>query len=375
MPKLNKLIIAAAGSGKTTYLVEEALKKKDSTILITTYTQANEEEIRRKFFKLNKSVPSNVSIQTWFSFLLQHGARPFHGCIYDEEIKGLVLSNGQSAKGIAETNTKRHYFSENNKIYSDKLSKFIVNCNSRTSGAVIDRLSRIYTDIFIDEVQDLAGYDLELLKLLSQSPASVLLVGDPRQGTYSTNNSSKNKKYSKSKIVNFFDDQEMLRIQTDDSSLTVNYRSCPEICGFSNKLYPTFRSTTSGSDVQTSHDGVFFIKKKDIDKYLLKYNPVQLRWDSKTTVAAGYSVLNFGLAKGLEFERVLIYPTPQFTAWLKDNNAELAPTSRSKFYVAITRAHHSVGIVCSDDDDLAIDGIENWLVTELVESVSETSVK
>ena len=36
----NKLIIAAAGSGKTTQLVEEALKIKAKKVLITTYTQA-----------------------------------------------------------------------------------------------------------------------------------------------------------------------------------------------------------------------------------------------------------------------------------------------------------------------------------------------
>jgi len=47
----NKLIIAAAGSGKTTYLVKQVLKVKEANVLITTYTEANEEEIRKKFFK------------------------------------------------------------------------------------------------------------------------------------------------------------------------------------------------------------------------------------------------------------------------------------------------------------------------------------
>ena len=44
----NKLIVAAAGAGKTTFLVNEALKIKDERVLITTYTQANEAEIRKK---------------------------------------------------------------------------------------------------------------------------------------------------------------------------------------------------------------------------------------------------------------------------------------------------------------------------------------
>lgn len=133
----NKLIIAAAGSGKTTFLVNEALKKKEGKILITTYTQANEEEIRRKFIKINKCIPGNITIQTWFSFLLQHGARPYQGCKYNKDISGLVLINGQSAKGIAESDTQKHYFTKDQKIFSDKLSKFVVKCNEQSNGAVI----------------------------------------------------------------------------------------------------------------------------------------------------------------------------------------------------------------------------------------------
>jgi DNA helicase-2/ATP-dependent DNA helicase PcrA len=43
----DKLIIAAAGAGKTTFLVTEALKMTER-VLITTYTQANEAEIKKK---------------------------------------------------------------------------------------------------------------------------------------------------------------------------------------------------------------------------------------------------------------------------------------------------------------------------------------
>lgn len=358
----NKLIIAAAGSGKTTFLVNESLKRKDGEILITTYTQANEEEIRRKFIKINKCIPKNVTIQTWFSFLLQHGARPFQGCKFNDDINGLVLINGISTKGVAEIDTQNHYFTKNKKIYSDKLSKFVVKCNEQSNGSVIDRLSRIYTDIFIDEVQDLAGYDLDFLKLLFNCKSNVLLVGDPRQGTYSTNNALKNKKFKKAKIVNFFED-DSITIEKDDSTLTTNYRSCSPICELSNKLYPDLKKTTSGNTKNTGHDGVFFINKQDIEKYLLEYKSVQLRWDSRTAVSEASCVLTFGLSKGLEFERVLIYPTPQFVAWIKNNDSELAPTSRSKLYVAITRASCSIGIVC--DEDLKIDGIEKFVNTKV----------
>ncbi|MBU3050286.1 hypothetical protein KNV96_19280, partial [Chryseobacterium indologenes] len=97
MRSKNKLLISVAGSGKTTYLVRQALTVSDS-VLITTYTEANEREIRKKFYQINGCIPSNVTIQTWFSFLLQHGAKPYQGSLFDGKINGLLLVN--SASGI-----------------------------------------------------------------------------------------------------------------------------------------------------------------------------------------------------------------------------------------------------------------------------------
>ena len=73
----NRLVIAAAGSGKTTYLVQEALKIKEQRVLITTYTESNEAEIRQKFFDVAGRIPANVVITTWFRLLITHGVMPF----------------------------------------------------------------------------------------------------------------------------------------------------------------------------------------------------------------------------------------------------------------------------------------------------------
>jgi DNA helicase II / ATP-dependent DNA helicase PcrA len=337
--------------------------------LITTYTQANEAEIKKKIIEVNRCIPSNVIVQTWFSFLLQHGARPFQGGLFDKEIVGLILVNGQS--GLKYYNKKipiyfsekkefeRYYFSEENKIYSDKISKFVLRCNTFSDGAVIKRLSNIYCHIFIDEVQDLAGYDLELLKLLFNANTNTLLVGDPRQGTYSTNSSAKHKQFKKTAIINFFED-DSLKIEKDTTTLTTNYRCNEAICDLSNKLFPDYSPTTSGNAVNTGHDGVFLIKQNDVNKYLRTYSPVQLRENVKTEVDEAFRVMNFGESKGLSFDRVLIYPTNPILKWLSDNNSKLAPTSRSKFYVALTRARHSVGIIYDYPENINLKGIQKW---------------
>lgn len=48
---MNKIIIAAAGSGKTTHIVDQAIRNEDKRILITTFTDANTEEIKKSFIK------------------------------------------------------------------------------------------------------------------------------------------------------------------------------------------------------------------------------------------------------------------------------------------------------------------------------------
>lgn len=353
----NKLIIAAAGSGKTTYLVDEALRLKNKKILITTFTEANEAEIRKKFVEKNKHIPENVTIQTWFSFLLEHGAKPFQGVLYKKEIKGMLLVNGQSGMKYKtkagspvyykeDDEFEGHYFTPNGRIYSDKLAKFVVRCDTKSNGYVLERLSKIYSDVFIDEVQDLAGYDLELLKLLFSSSINTLLVGDPRQGTYSTNNSRKNGKFKKSEIVHFFEDN-TIQIETDNTSLMTNHRCVESICSFSNKLFPDLPKTTSGNIDIVSDIGIFCIKDSDVDRYLAKHKAhvVQLRWDKRVKVNEEYLVKNFGDSKGLTFLRVLLYPTAVFIRWIQDNNIDLPPTSRSKYYVAMTRAKYSICIV------------------------------
>lgn len=365
----NRLIVAAAGSGKTTFLVQEALKIKKGKVLLTTFTQANEAEIIKKIIKINKCIPENITVQTWFSFLLQHGVRPYQGALFEKHIKGMLLVSGQSGvkhynNGVPvlfseEKEFDRHYFTDDLKIYSDKLSKFVFRCNEKTNGDVIDRISRIYSHVFIDEVQDLSGYDLELLKLLFKCTIVILLVGDPRQGTYSTSNSSKYKKYSKSGIVHFFEDKS-IDIETDTDSLTINYRCVPEICNLSNSLFVELAETTSGNNERSGHDGVYLVKTEDVKDYLVKFKPMQLRYDTKTMTCERFNAMNCGESKGLCFDRVLIYPTKPFVKWLINNKSELAATTRSKFYVAITRARFSVGIVYDYDNETHIAGLVKY---------------
>jgi DNA helicase-2/ATP-dependent DNA helicase PcrA len=375
----NRLIISSAGSGKTTYLVNESLKIKDSKVLITTYTEANEEEIRKKIIEINGFIPYNIIIQTWFSFLLEHGVKPFQSHLFNDKVEGLILVNTQSALKFigkfpvyyGEEDIKRHYFSPSNLIYSDKLSKFVFKCNARGNGDVIDRLSKIYKYIFIDEVQDLAGYDLDLIKLFFKSPIHVLLVGDPRQVTYLTHNEKRLSKYTHGLIKEFIlKECKKEHCVIDEAILNCSHRNNQLICDFSSQLYPELEASKSGHNITTDHDGLFLLKTKDIQKYLQKFNPIQLRYSVSTQTELGYKVKNYGESKGLTFDRVLIYPTKPIIQYLKDGitttekkkgeNQKIKASFIPKFYVAITRAKYSVAIVLDYTEENYIEGINKF---------------
>lgn len=360
----NKLMIAAAGSGKTTHLVAEAKKVKDAQVLITTYTEANDLEIRKKF----KAIPSNITIQTWFSFLLEHGVRPYQSFILVKKIKGMILVN--SASGVKyinrqgfsvgydeESETEKHYLSTDDRIYSDKISKFVCNCNKKSDGAVLKRLAQIYTHIYIDEVQDLAGYDLELIRLMMKQGINVSLVGDPRQVTYLTHHPKKYPKYKDGKIKEFILNELPKKIpcQIDETTLSVSHRNNQEICDLSSKLYPDFTAISPCEcskcvDSRTvPNRGLYFVRPEHVECYLAENQVIQLRWDKRVETSISAAAINFGNSKGLGFEHVLIYPTQDMHDWLIDSNAQLSTEARAKLYVAITRAMHSVAFVSDLD--------------------------
>lgn len=342
----NKVIIAAAGSGKTSYLVKEALADPSNHVLITTFTDNNTEEIKSRIISEAHCIPKNITVIPWFSFLLIHGIRPYQSIVYPERrIDNLVLMNQQSNCWTKESDFQHHYLNNDGKIYSDKLSKLACKIDKETNGKVISRLSEIFSHIFIDEVQDLAGYDLDFVNLLLSSKMNVLLVGDHRQGTFTTNKSSKNKRYRQERINEYFSELNKKRIiQYDDTSLSTNFRCVAPICAFANSIFPEYTACQSGNKDIVEHMGVYIIKEEAIDSYLNAYSPVQLRYDKRTLVSEKCPALNFGLSKGKSFDRVLIYPTVTILKWIL-KGTELTPETKSKFYVAVTRARYSVGIV------------------------------
>lgn len=344
--KNNKLIIASAGSGKTTFLVDNALSRPDKRIAILTYTNNNINEIKKKFCKKHGGIPKGVDVVTWFSFLLHECARPYQRSVYTKRrVKAIHFPKSRSPHYIKYSDTEKYYFRNGEEIYSDKISRFVIDCESKSKSLVTKRLAAIYDEIFIDEFQDLAGYDFDLLEVFIRSGIHMTIVGDPRQCTYKTNNSARNSQYCGMgilKLARKWEESNLCRIEYH----TRNRRCNQKICDFADMLWPGMEKTKSLNNIATAHDGIFMVSKDNIHEYIKTFSPSILRYD-RNAETYGYPALNFGNAKGLEFERVLIIPHGPIKKYLKSGNLNdvKGSLSKSKFYVAVTRAIHSVAFL------------------------------
>jgi DNA helicase-2/ATP-dependent DNA helicase PcrA len=341
----NRVIWACAGSGKTTRLVDEALENRSRRIAFVTYTNNNARQIVAKFQERNSGVPRNVEVMTWFTFLLRQCVRPYQNAKYSgKRIDSIFFVNKQSARFAPETHTERHYFSKGGLLYSDKASRFVVECERKSNGAMTNRLSQLYTDLFIDEFQDLCGWDLNFIVMLLKSRMRVTLVGDPRQHIYSTNPSRKNHQYQGIGMIDLLNRW----TKSGYSSLefmNTTHRCNSGICTFANALWRDIDPMSPANRVpnETGHDGVFLVDQQFVPEYLARFAPAVLQ-HSKVANAAD-DALNFGMAKGLEFPRVLIVPTKPIRDYLRSGDVSYIQQSRDRLHVAVTRARHSVAFV------------------------------
>lgn len=348
---------AAAGSGKTTYLVRLAAEQVDGHVLFTTFTDENTNEIRQIFVRELGRVPENVDIVPWYSFILREGVRPFQGeaGFGDEVFAGIKLVSSASALRTRKGALAHYAFRRTDGcrcIYSDKVAELALFIDERSGGRVFSRLSQLYSLVCIDEVQDMSGYDLEFIAALIDKAGDVRLAGDLRQSTYHTSNVAKNKIYREKGFGQFARDRH-LDCSVDSETLRTCHRCPQQIVDLADALYPDFPLTISSVVVPSndSHVGVFVVKSSDAMAYSIRYGAVCLVYDKRTKVPLGIRAKNMGAVKGKTFDRVLIFPTSKMKDWLFDHEARLEMATRAKLYVAITRARLSVTFVVPDSLD------------------------
>lgn len=343
MPSANRIVISAAGGGKTTRVVDQALAAEQGITALITYTRNNVREIQLKVYERSRVIPSHVEIVSWYVFLLRELARPYRSAMHKHRIDGIHWVEGKSVPYVPESRTSAHYFLDGSRIYSDKIAKFVCECDRRADGAIMRRLKARYSHLIIDEIQDMAGYDLDLLELILKSGIPATFVGDHRQATFATNNSPKNKGFAGPAIIKKFEQWKKAGLVSIDYECHT-YRCNQAIADLGDSFFPQEPKTVSKNKCVTVHDGVFLVATADVDSYVAAYAPQVLRYSAKTKCDP-HEAMNFGEAKGLTFDRTLIYPHGKGASWLASGSISHIEKSATKMYVAATRARYSVAFV------------------------------
>ncbi|MCX5823397.1 MAG: AAA family ATPase [Deltaproteobacteria bacterium] len=380
-----KLLLASAGAGKSERIAKEALKWAASggRVLLLTYTINNQFELVRHICRLNKVQPHNVAVKGWFSFLLEDMVRPYQRCIVTERISGIIINSANPHLGRSK-NGKRfnlpgcaekinggcnplHYVTKrDNRAHTHYLAKLAATIHEQTGGKPARRLTEIYDAVFIDEMQDLVGWDFAVIRAIVDTGISDLdCVGDFRQAVYQTSETTKKPRTSTEKIAEFKD----MGFEIDN--LAISWRCIQSICDLADRLHakdglyaPTKSLVASVPSEYADHHGVFAVPASRVEEYVKAYNPVILRWDRRTQrqFCEGRTVCNFGESKGLGFDRVLIIPPNRHAKFLCGSTTAFddasTDDSRNKLYVGITRARYSVAF--SYEGGSVISGAQIW---------------
>ncbi|MFL2095262.1 UvrD-helicase domain-containing protein [Marinilactibacillus psychrotolerans] len=357
---INKLILAPAGGRKTQTIVDNCLLGDTSANrLIVTFTTTGQKVIQERVWK-NKSNIGKLEISGWYAFLLNHIIYPY---VYDkypkQTVKGFHFVEGKNPSRYRKGS--KRYFDDEGKVYSSNIGKLAHDVAVASNGAWIDRLERIYDEIYFDEVQDLAGNDLDILKMLFQSNITIICVGDVRQTIYSTNRTdTKYKNYRGLQKILWYKEMESLGL-CEIEERTKTWRCNQDVIDFADSVLPKeleFPATKSMNINKTEHDGIFLISWDNLTTYINTFKPTCYRNRVDSLILEGTIATNFGQCKGETVPRVLIYPTKPIKSFLKDSTNQLKNQSASSFYVAITRAIHSVAIVVEKPNQY---NIQEWV--------------
>src|SRR3546814_9059532 len=122
-------------------------------------------------------------------------------------------------------------------------------------------------------------------------------------------------------------------------------------------LFPStfaFEPTVSNQEGATDHDGVFAVAEADVAAYVERFDPQPLRDRVTTASEVDLPFRNFGKVKGLNFDRVLLYPTSTITKFLTNGTA-LPLKNACRIYVDVTHPRPSVpfGVTTPSQSGLA----------------------
>lgn len=327
-------MLAVAGLGKTTYLINKL--DLERRFLIVTYTENNLDHLRRCIIEKFGYEPANITLLSYFQFLLRVCYRPF--------LKDQVMARGITYK-MPDAKTLRlkrdnplFYLTRNGYLYHNRIAKL---CQERCANQIRERIEKFYDCLMIDEVQDLGGHDFNLIQTIIPCTIDCLFVGDFYQHTYDTSKDGPTN-------INLSDNLEKYKKRWCDSGVTVDvqtlcnsHRCSPKTC--------EFVQSNLGIAIESYRTDVTEVKlidtQEDVDAIFANESIVKMFYQDASKYDCYAS--NWGASKGIDkFQDVcIVFNKSTLKAYDSGRLNSIPSSTKNKLYVACTRAKGNIYFV------------------------------
>jgi len=278
MSKRNKgtLLVAAAGSGKTTEIIRLVREKAKNlspykVLAVITYTNAATNEIKDRL-EHHMDIPSNIFVGTIHSFLMKYLVQPYATATGEIEAEAKIID--YQIQKIPKDRVKA---SIRKKQVQFALSKkgvlnydYIATLSNKllANKEIKERFSQRIESIFVDEFQDAVKSQFDIVETLRKGGRTdVVLVGDPEQSIMGFTNKKKNKNgISKVPIVTI-----QAKTTYNTERLEMNYRSTQKLVDFINNFHSFIQQEKANEEITVDNE-VLFISEIEKNQLISKFN-------------------------------------------------------------------------------------------------------
>lgn len=330
-----RVVFAVAGSGKSSEIINRI--KADSRALVVTYTENNTKQLKRRIIQKFGFIPEGVRVYTYFTFLYSFCFRPLFS--YELGIKGISFQYPNKRILFSKKNSREHYIDTTDRIYHHRIAKLIL--ESGEVRKVSERIEKFFDLVLIDEIQDFAANDFNLLCELAKTDVSLLLVGDFYQHTFKTSIDGNVQKNLHSDFERYCQQLVKAGYELDLDMLSHSYRCSPTLCEYvSNEIGIAIASHRT-DEVEVKE----LVAQPDIECICNDDAIIKLFYQNSNKYSC-YSD-NWGATKGLDdFDDVcVVLNASSLVSFRKGELHKLATTTRNKLYVACTRAKKNLYFV------------------------------
>jgi DNA helicase II / ATP-dependent DNA helicase PcrA len=330
-----RLILAVAGSGKTTHILNQL--DKENRHLIVTYTRENIRNLKSGIERKFNYFPENIKLYSLFEFLYSFCYKPFLGRI--DKPNGLYWDFPPEFTRRLPVRAPSHFFTKDRRIYHNRLSKYLI--RKSLVYRINARIEKYYDHFHIDEVQDFGGYDFDLLMHFTKLNIRLNWVGDFFQHTYDTSRDANKNKSLHSELDGYLNRFQAAGITVDQKTL-IKSRRCP-------KAVTDFITIELGITIESHKEDkgrVEYIEDPSQVEEIAQDNEI-IKFFYKNHIKYSCYSSNWGKLKGADhFKDVCVVLNNTSLEYFKKGKLhELAPLSKNKLYVACSRANRNLYLV------------------------------